>query len=104
MVWVLPTSTASSIAAGKLLVLEAERLADALGERLGRQLGLVALAAELLDRHVARGEDLRARDDPRRPVLVPDPDVLELELEERQAPGRGRGCLLHVELVAEVGR
>src|SRR2546429_468797 len=45
------------------------RLADALGERLGSQRGLVALAAQLLDRHVARGEDLGARNDPRRPVL-----------------------------------
>ena len=74
---------------GTLLVFGAERLADALGERLGGQLRLVALAAQLLDRDVARREDLGPRDDPRRPVLVPDPDVLELELEKRE-PARRR--------------
>src|SRR5439155_10079514 len=89
---------------GKLLVFETERLADALGERLGRQLRLVALAAQLLDGDVARGEDLGPRDDPRRPVLVPDPDVLELQLEEREPSRRARRSLLYVELVAEIRR
>src|ERR1700751_4665454 len=60
------------------LVVGAERLADSLGQRFRGQAGLVALAAQLLDRHVARGVDLGARDDPGRAVLVPDPDVLHL--------------------------
>ena len=100
----LPTSTASSIAARAYSSSSSERLADTLGERLGRQLRLVALAAKLLDRDVAGGEDLGPRDDPRRPVLVPDPDVLELELEEREPARRRRRGLLHVEPVAEVCR
>ena len=78
-----------------------QRLADPLGERLGGETRLVALAAQLLDRHVARGVDLGARDDPRRPVLVPHPDVLHLGVEERVARLRHH---LEVELVAEVGR
>src|SRR4051794_33232473 len=89
---------------GTLFVFGAERLADALGEILGREGRLVALAAQLLDRHIAGREDLRAGDDPRRPVLVPDPDVLEVELEERERARRGRGGLMHLELVAEVRR
>ena len=76
-------------------------LADALRERLGGQHRLVALAAQLLDRHVARGVDLGARDHPRRAVLVPHPDVLHLQVEERVARLRD---VLEVELVAEVGR
>src|SRR4051794_36856767 len=87
-----------------LFVFGAERLADPLGEILGRERRLVAVAAQLFDRHVARREDLRARDDPRRPVLVPDPDVLEVELEERQPARRGWRCLLDFELVAEIRR
>src|SRR3954466_1873202 len=87
-----------------LLVFGSERLADLLGKVLGRKCRLVALAAQLLDRHVAGREDLRARDDPRRPVLVPDPDVLEVELEARRRAGRGRRRLLDFELVAEVRR
>src|SRR5581483_7835212 len=105
-VWVLPTSTASSIAAetlpGGLEVFFVRlRLADALGERLRRQRGLVVLAAQLLDGDVARGEDLGARDDPRRPVLVPDPDVIELQVEERIRLLRDIRAL---ELVAEIRR
>src|SRR5205814_138995 len=78
-----------------------ERLAEPLGERLRRQLRLVAFGTKLLDRNVARRVDLRAGNDPRRPVLVPDPDVLHLDLEERIAR---LGRVLEVELVAEVGR
>src|SRR5581483_10070084 len=104
-VCVFPTSTARSMAGRRLqVVVAAQRLADPLGERLGGERRLVALAAQLLDRHVAGREDLGARDDPRRPVLVPDPDVLEVELEERQPAGRRRRRLLDVELVAEIGR
>ena len=44
--------------------------------------------------------DLDARDHPGRPGLVPDPDVLHLQLEERV---RGLRHVLQVELVAEVG-
>src|SRR2546423_4182275 len=83
------------------LVVGAQRLADALGERLGGQRRLVAVAAQLLDGHVARGVDLGARNDPGRAVLVPDPDVLHLQLEERVALLRH---VLQVELVAEVRR
>src|SRR5690349_23729087 len=43
-----------------------------------------SLTAQLLDRNVPRGEDLGPRNDPPRPVLVPDPDVLQLELEKRK--------------------
>src|SRR5581483_10890913 len=99
-VCVLPTSMARS--KGLLEVFDlAAALADALRQRLGREDRLVALAAELLDRHVARGVDLGARDHPRRAILVPDPDVLHLQLEERVARLRD---VLEVQLVAEVGR
>src|SRR4029450_4235568 len=47
------------------------------------------------------GVDLGARDDPRRPVLVPHPDVLHLHVEEGIARLRPR---LEVELVAKVRR
>src|SRR5205085_12057422 len=47
----------------------------------------------------ARGVDLGARDDPRRPVLVPHPHVLHLQVEERVARLRD---VLEVEVVAEV--
>ena len=106
-VCVLPTSTASSIMrprayrADSSVVVARERLADPLGERLGGERRLVALAAQLLDRDVARGVDLGARDHPRRAVLVPDPDVLHLQVEERVARLRH---VLEVELVAEVRR
>ena len=78
-----------------------EAFAEALGERLRGQLGIVVLAAQLLDGDVARGVDLGARDDPGRAVLVPDPHVLHLHVEERIARLRRD---LEVELVAEVGR
>ena len=120
----LPTSTASSIVHGRRdpcsrvpavrarpcsanverrtrLPVVGQRLAHALGERLGGQLRLVALAAELLDREVARRVHLGARDHPRRPVLVPDPHVLHLQVAERVARLRRD---LEVEPVAEVGR
>src|SRR5207253_10529004 len=100
-VCVFPTSIARSMARRLEVVVRGERLADALGEGLGRQRRLVAVAAQLLDGHVARGVDLGARDDPGRAVLVPDPDVLHLELEERVALLRD---VLQVELVAEVRR
>src|SRR5581483_1838808 len=77
----------------------AAAFADPLGERLGRQHVLVALAAELLDRDVARGVDLGPRDHPRRPVLVPDPDVLHADVEEGVAR---LWHVLEVELVAQV--
>ena len=48
-----------------------------------------------------RGVDLGARDHPRRAVLVPDPDVLHPQMEERVARLRH---VLEVELVAEVRR
>ena len=88
-------------ASERVVVVQALRLAEALGERLRRETRLVALAAELLDRDVARGVDLGARDDPRRAVLVPHPDVLHLRVEERVARLRHD---LEVELVAEVRR
>src|SRR5437868_6667586 len=78
-----------------------ERLADPLRERFRGQLRVVALSAQLLDRDVARRVDLRPRDDPRRSVLVPDPDVLHLQVEERIA---GLRDVVQVELVAEVRR
>src|SRR5919109_1061311 len=62
---------------------------------------VVALAAQLLDGDVARGVDLGAGDDPGRAVLVPDPHVLHLQVEERVARLRD---VLQVEVVAEVGR
>ena len=71
-------------------------VAHPLGERLGGERRLLAVAAELLDGHVARRPDLDARDHPRRPALVPDPDVLHLHLEERvrrlRARTAGRAC------------
>src|SRR6059058_4727868 len=51
-------------ATGRLeIVVGRERLADLLGERLGRQPRLVTLGAQLLDRDVAGRPGLRARDD-----------------------------------------
>src|SRR5437868_1109532 len=82
-----------------LFVVARKGLADLLGQRLGGELRLVALAAQLLHRHVARGVDLGPRDDPRWAVLVPDPNVLHLQVEERIAR---LGHVLEVELVAEV--
>src|SRR5439155_18166450 len=108
MVWVLPTSTASSTARAYRgvvrrlrLVVRAERFADALGQGLGGQRRPLALAPQLLDRDVAGGVHLRARNHPRRPVLVPDPDVLHLQVEERIARLRVR---LEIEPVAQVRR
>src|SRR4051794_24133464 len=75
------------------IVVRGQRVADLLGERLRGQSGLFALAAELLDRDVARGPDLGARDDARGPVLVPHPHVFHPEMEERVA---GLGNLLQV--------
>src|SRR5215212_4169526 len=83
------------------LVVGAERLADPLGQCFGAEAGLVALAAQLLDRHVARRVDLGTGDDAGRAVLVPDPDVFHLQVEERVARLR---YVLQVELVAEVRR
>src|SRR5262245_7746034 len=42
------------------VVVGTERLADPLGERLGRQRRFLTFAAQLLDGHVAGGEDARA--------------------------------------------
>src|SRR2546421_10106633 len=67
------------------LVVGAQRLADALGERLGGQRRLVAVAAQLLDGHVAGGIDLRPPGDPGRAGLVPDPDGPPPQPEERVA-------------------
>src|SRR5438128_4165144 len=67
------------------LVVARQGLADPLGERLGGHARLLALSPQLLDGHVARRVDLCARDDPRRPVLVPYPDVLHPDLEVRIA-------------------
>src|SRR5688572_20606863 len=89
------------LAASLELVVRTERLADPLGQRLRSQLRLLALAAELLDRDVARRVDLRARDHPAGPVLVPDPDVLHLQVVEGVARLRR---VIEVELVAEVRR
>src|SRR5262249_44914299 len=99
-VCVLPTSIARS--SGSEVVAErAVAVAHALRERVRGELRLLALGAQLLDRDVGRGVDLDARHHPRRPVLVPDPDVLHLDLEERV--GRLRH-VLEVELVAQVRR
>src|SRR6476619_7713911 len=88
------------VASRKLLVVVArKRLADALGEILGRERGLVALAAQLLDGHGARRVYLGPRNDPRRPILVPHPDVLHSQMEERIARLRH---VLEIELVAQV--
>src|SRR3954454_21347678 len=77
-------------------------LADALGERLRGERLVVALTAQLLDRDVAGGdEDLGARDHARRAVLVPHPDVLEAQVDERVGRLRRHRAL---EPVAEVGR
>src|SRR4029077_11372007 len=103
-VCVLPTSTASSIAAREYLEVffARRRLADALGERFRRPRRLVALPAQLLDRHVAGDDDdLRARDHARGAVLVPDPDVLEPQVDERIRRLRRDGLL---EAVAEIRR
>src|SRR5947208_210160 len=64
------------------VVVGRERFPDPLGERLGGQLRILALGPELLHRDVARGVDLGPGDDPGRAVLVPDPDVLHLQVEE----------------------
>src|SRR4029453_4700448 len=83
----------------QLVVVCAEGLAELLGERLGGHGRTAAPAAELLDRDVARGVDVSPRNDPRRPVLVPDPDVLHREVEEGIARLR---IAFQVELVAEI--
>src|SRR4051795_1966847 len=76
-------------------------LADALGERLRGERLVVALTAQLLDRDVAgNDEDLGARDHARRAVLVPDPDVLEAQIDERVRRLRRDRAL---EPVAEIG-
>ena len=59
-----PSASAAATRRLEGLVVARELLADALGERLGGQARLLALAAQLLDRDVAGGVDLRARDDP----------------------------------------
>src|SRR5436190_8894609 len=101
-VWVLPASTARSNRRRALgVVVGGERFADPLGERLRRQMRSVALAAQLLDGDVRRGEDLRPRQHPRRAVLVPDPHVLHGHAEERVVLARHE---LEVVLVAEIGR
>ena len=81
------------------VVVGAQALADLLGERLRGQARLVALSTQLLDGHVARRPRLGARDNPSRTVLVPHPDVLHLQVEERVG---GLGDLRELELVAEV--
>src|SRR5207248_7749980 len=105
---VLPTSTASSIAARIYLgifIPRRRRLAETLRKRFRGEHGLVAFAAQLFDRHVAGDdEDLRARDHARRAVLVPDPDVLEVEVEERVGGVRGDGALEAVAEIRRVGR
>src|SRR5262245_13938945 len=83
------------------VVLAGERFADSLCERLGGQLRAAALSAELLDRDVAGRVDLGPRDQPRRAVLVPDPDVLHLQVVEGIA---GLRRVIEVQLVAEIGR
>src|SRR5438093_9619609 len=98
-VCVLPASTASS--SGLEIVVFVQAVAQPLGELVCGELGLVALALQLLDGHVGRGVHLDPRDHPPRPVLVPDPDVLHLHVEERI---RRLRHVLEVELVAEVGR
>src|SRR6266581_5691218 len=49
---------AGGVQAGLEVVVRRERLADLLGERFGGEARLVALAAQLLDGHVARRPDL----------------------------------------------
>src|SRR5918995_7207615 len=85
----------------RVVVVGLEPLAQPLRECFRGELRVVVLAAKLLDGDVARGVDLGARDDPRRPVLVPHPDVLHLHVEEGIAGLRRR---LEVELVTEVRR
>src|SRR5690348_4346645 len=94
-VWVFPTSIASSTRLLQVFDL-GPTLADLLRKRFGGEDRLVTLAAQLLDRHVARGVDLRTRDHPGGAVLVPDPDVLHLQMEERVVRLRH---VLDVELV-----
>src|SRR5262245_29230349 len=81
------------------ILVRRERLAELLGERLRRETGHLALAAELFDGHVARGVDLGARNDARGPVLVPDPHVLHDQVEERVALLQQ---LLQLQLVAQI--
>ena len=81
------------------VVLGLQLLADALGQRLGSEVRTLA-GVQLLDRHVAGGEDLGARDDSGRAVLVPNPDVFHAQVQVRIARLAG---LLDVELVAEIG-
>src|SRR6185369_5002849 len=103
-VWVLPTSTASNIRLRAFLgevVVAGERLAELLGQGLGREGRLLALAAQLLDRDVARGVDLGARDHAHGAILVPHPHVLHRQVEERVARLRQHAQLVPV---AEVGR
>src|SRR5436309_12862748 len=83
------------------VVVRGERLADLLGQRLGGEARLVTVAAQLLDRHVARRPDLGARNDPGRAILVPDPHVFHPQVEEGVVRLRD---LSEVELVAEVRR
>src|SRR5580704_10997829 len=102
-VWVLPASTASSIdrrPCGERLGVVVAEIAHPLGERLGGERRLLTVGAELLDGHITRRPELDPRDHARRPRLVPDPDILHLQLEERI---RGLGDVLHVELVAQIG-
>src|SRR5262249_10153189 len=68
-------------------------------QRLRREAGLLALAVELLHGDITGGVHLGTRDDPCRTVLVPHPDVLHLDVEERVAR---LGHHLEIELVAEV--
>src|SRR5262249_50010784 len=81
------------------VVVRRHAFADLLGERLGGEVRVLALAAQLLDGDVARRPDLSARDDPRRAVLVPHPDVLHAQVEERVVRLRD---LREIEPVAEI--
>src|SRR6266576_1526858 len=81
------------------VVVRGQRLADLLGQRFCGKTRLVALGPELLHGDVARGPDLGARNDPCGSVLVPDPDVIHLQVEERIVRLRD---LREIELVAEV--
>src|SRR5436190_19943792 len=86
-------------AGSELVVIRWKSFADPLGEILRGQTRLVAFTPELLDGHVAGRVDLGPRDDPGRAILVPNPDVLHAQVEERVAWLRD---VLEVELVAEV--
>src|SRR6266516_1305024 len=86
-------------ARSELVVIRWKSFADPLGEILRGQTRLVAFTPELLDGHVAGRVDLGPRDDPGRAILVPNPDVLHAQVEERVARLRD---VLEVELVAEV--